>query len=102
MPTIASARIQAGSTVRKTLEDVRQEDLDLGPPMVLGQPFEKDGPSSIHRHISLGTVCEVNKGDRMPCYAACPEQVEAALQASQELHNPNGDADRAGCGRQEP
>ena len=65
--------------------------------------FDEDG-SFIFNKITgeLNHITDDGVNYKMRQWIIPPEQVEAALQASQELHNPNGEADRAGLGRQEP
>lgn len=60
---------------RKTIEECREEDLQLGPPVQPGQPFDPSGPRSMNRHFILATITQIPV-DRPPFYQACPEIVE--------------------------
>jgi replication factor A1 len=73
-PRLRSSTAAGG---RKTIEAMKQEDLNLGPPPVYGQVLELGGPRSVHRHHLVATVTQI-PNDRMPCYPACPEQVSSA------------------------
>jgi len=68
---------------RKTLEAVREEDLRLGPALQPGQPFDPSGPRSLHKHAIVATVTHIPE-DKMPCYPACPEQVDAMPRFGQQ------------------
>jgi len=70
-----SGSYQPSLTQRKTIESCREDDLRLGPAPVPGQPFDKNAPSSVHKHTALGTIISVQT-DRPPFYAACPELVD--------------------------
>jgi len=76
MPLTMSRGAPASSNARKTIRACQEEDLQLGPPQAPGQGFDPNGPRSVHRHYVLATVTSL-PGDRMPCYPACPAQVES-------------------------
>jgi len=70
------ARVRGSNGARKTIAECREEDMHLALPPPPGQAFEAGGPRSVHNHVVLGTVTFLPL-DRMPCYPACPEQVES-------------------------
>mmetsp|Transcript_59561 Transcript_59561/g.118040 ORF Transcript_59561/g.118040 Transcript_59561/m.118040 type:complete len:727 (-) Transcript_59561:206-2386(-) len=71
------------SGARKTAQEVREEDMQLGPPPVMGQALDPNGPKAIHRHILQATISTLPT-DRMPCYASCPALVARAAGATQQ------------------
>jgi len=77
-------RSSSGVGGRKTLEAMKEEDLNLGMAPAYGQVPEPGGPRWVHRHHLVATVTQI-PNDRMPCYPACPEQVG----------NASGDGQRA-------
>jgi replication factor A1 len=68
---------------RKTAQEVREEDMQLGPPPVMGQALDPNGPKAIHRHNLQATISQLPT-DRMPCYASCPALVTRASGATQQ------------------
>merc|ERR550525_1080109 len=68
---------------RKTAQEVREEDMQLGPPPVMGQALDPNGPKGIHRHNLQATISQLPT-DRMPCYASCPALVTRASGATQQ------------------
>jgi len=68
---------------RKTAQEAREEDMQLGPPPVMGQALDPNGPKAIHRHNLQATISHLPT-DRMPCYASCPASVTRASGATQQ------------------
>ncbi|CAE7509027.1 RPA1 [Symbiodinium natans] len=62
---------------RQTIDELRQEDIGLGPPPQSWQPAPGPGePKSIHRHWVVATMTNLPM-DKPPYYTACPEKMEA-------------------------
>jgi hypothetical protein len=72
---------------RKTIEEVVEEDKQLGPPPDRGQPFDPNGPKSYHRHLVMGTLTQMPM-DRPPYYPACPGVVERTNAQGQAIQRP--------------
>eukprot|EP00929_Paragymnodinium_shiwhaense_P013069 TRINITY_DN120926_c0_g1_i1.p1 TRINITY_DN120926_c0_g1~~TRINITY_DN120926_c0_g1_i1.p1 ORF type:complete len:742 (-),score=160.11 TRINITY_DN120926_c0_g1_i1:128-2353(-) len=68
--------------MRKTLDQCREEDLNLGPPPIPGQALDPSGPKSVHRHMVVATLTCIPT-ERQPFYMACPELVERQIRGSQ-------------------
>merc|ERR1740117_1680902 len=68
---------------RESIEEIREEDKNLGPAMVPGQALDPTAPKSIHRHVLMATLTHIPT-DRPPFYAACPEIVEQPAQGAGE------------------
>mmetsp|Transcript_6621 Transcript_6621/g.15266 ORF Transcript_6621/g.15266 Transcript_6621/m.15266 type:complete len:744 (-) Transcript_6621:56-2287(-) len=64
------------SSKRQTIEELRQEDIGLGPPPVQGQALLPGEAKSIHRHWVTATF--LNMGDRAPYYYSCPHKTEGS------------------------
>jgi len=70
------AGLRGGSAARRaTVQELHEENLNLGPAPEPGQPLDQNGPSSIHRHQITGTITTVFT-DRPPYYPACSQQVD--------------------------
>eukprot|EP00927_Polykrikos_kofoidii_P066551 TRINITY_DN62132_c0_g1_i1.p1 TRINITY_DN62132_c0_g1~~TRINITY_DN62132_c0_g1_i1.p1 ORF type:complete len:823 (+),score=140.14 TRINITY_DN62132_c0_g1_i1:62-2470(+) len=83
---------QVSGAGRSTIQEIREEDLHLGPPALPGQPFAAGGPRSIHRHTLQAMVTPIAQ-DRAPFYLSCPELVERATQAQTQTSG----SDRRAC-----
>lgn len=61
---------------RKTVEQIQEEDVHLGPPMAPGQSLDPNGPKSLNRHVTcLTVISQIHHSDRAPFYYACPAEV---------------------------
>ncbi|CAE8588665.1 unnamed protein product, partial [Polarella glacialis] len=69
---------QGGTGARQSLQECKDEDINLGPPAAPGQAFDRTGPRSMHRHSSLATVVSM-PNDRGPFYPSCPEMVDVPI-----------------------
>jgi len=88
------SRSKIASGARESIEEMREVDLNLGPPAVPGQALDPTGPKSVHRHTVMATLTNI-PADRPPFYQACPEQVEKA----QTSFSKPGDATTRTCNR---
>lgn len=78
--TVVAGRSFASSATStgglKTISEIHNEDINLGPPPAAGQPLPQGGPLSVHRHSAQGVILAVQNDERPPYYPACPCQVE--------------------------
>merc|ERR1719356_664162 len=63
------------SSEPKTISDIQEEDLELVPPPMPGQPLDPGGPKIVHRHVVVARATGIQL-DRAPCYPSCPELVD--------------------------
>lgn len=94
----AQPRAQRGPDgAKKTLEQIQEEDLHLGPPIAPGQSFDPNGPRSVNRHLANSTVIsQIVLNDRAPFYFSCPAEVSRGetgrLDQCKKKVSPLGDA----------
>jgi len=74
-PPPAALNRGGGVAKRATIQELHDENMSLGPAPTPGQPLDPNGPSSVHRHMVVGTITTVFT-DRPPFYPACPHQVD--------------------------
>jgi len=77
-PILAKPRGGGGSAggARKTLQEIKMEDLSLGMPPPPGQQAEPGGARWMFKHAATGIITSL-PSDRLPCYPSCPYLVEA-------------------------
>lgn len=92
-PLQRKASFAGGAAMRKTIEECREEDLQLAPPSAPGEPLDPNGPRTVHRHAISGTVTAVYQ-DRLPCYPSCPELVDSFRQGTTP-----GTAEKRACNK---
>jgi len=91
---LAAVRRPIAGSARQTLEECRQEDVKLGPPLAPGQQLDPNGPRSVHRHTVLATLATM-PSDRGPYYPSCPAQVEFTPRQSSSSTQPPAAQKRA-------
>lgn len=72
-----------GVAAKKTIQEMHEENLNLGPPPMPGQSFEPGGPRGVYRHSVRATVLYV-PGDRPPYYMSCPATLDSAASTTQQ------------------
>lgn len=74
-PATPANLLGGGGGRRATVQELHEENLNLGPPPEPGQPIMPNQPTFAHRHSVVGTITSVFT-DRPPYYAACGAQVD--------------------------